>query len=144
MRGAVLVCALVAVIASFATSSAFAYTLSSECHSFSNASTWCLSNGIGAHNWTQYKTQNWGTTNQGTSGYSASLGLAVLNSAHNVDLGHVFTPQPYPVERRGGPYFQFYWNFGNAFSYAWPIWMGVTQVNPENVQQWQWMWAYGP
>ncbi len=58
--------------------------------------------------------------------------------------GHVFTSTPYPVERRGEPYFQFYWNFGNQFSGVWPIEMAVNQQNPENLTQWQWMWAYGP
>jgi hypothetical protein len=105
---------------------------------------WCLSYGIGAHNWTQFKTQNWGTNGKGTAGYPAVLGLGAFNAAGNVDWGHVFTPYDYPVEVRGDPHFQFYWNFGSQFSGVYPIEEAVTQENTEEVQQYQWMWAYGP
>jgi hypothetical protein len=120
-----------------------AFTLSSSAQTaFDDLGQYLLLNG--AHNWTEARSQNWGTSNGNGGGYPARLGIAVTTGGSSVRLlGYLNSSTYYPVQVRGQT-IRFQWNFGTAFRSSFPIRTGFSQYNSEGLHQWLWGWSYGP
>ena len=143
-RAGALVVSIVALVLAtlLLAATADAYKLSSSCFAVSKENNWCLRNG--AHNWTQAETQLWGSTESGGSGYSARLGIAMIDNGITHELGKVVSTNYFLPQKKGSGSGQYDWNFGRQFASSYPIREGVEQLNAEEAQQWVWAWAYGP
>jgi hypothetical protein len=100
---------------------------------------------FGAHNWTQMKSQNWGSTDgSGSGGYKAFLGLAAYNGGGTIILGSTSTATEFPVEAKGSPSWNLVYDIPVTIQDDWPIKEGASQQNDYGKAQYVWMYAYGP